>query len=143
MNNAPGKRRRWYIGAAILFLASGVALLLPPKPNLDPRLVGDWQSGPVVRRFNPDGTFETSGAPLARTGYHWSVEGNEIVVSKSRTVGSEFSSRVDWLIGKFTRRTPLSLNPPRFQLLEVTADKLRIKAIRPRDVPEEVYSRRP
>src|SRR5436189_4370836 len=82
------KRSRWrWLAAGLLFLASVAAWLSwwPPKPNLDPRLIGEWQRGPVVRRFNADGTFETLGTPFPMTGYVWSVEGSEIVLSKPTT----------------------------------------------------------
>ena len=144
VDNAPGKRGRWYVVATIAVLAlSGFTWLLwPPTPNVDPRLIGDWQSGPIVRRFNSDGTFETSGTPFSMTGYHWSVEGGEIVLSKPRTIGSQLRSRFDSLVSKLTGQMSLGVSPPRYQLLEVTADKLRIKPNRP-NVTEEVYNRLP
>ncbi|OAI52072.1 hypothetical protein AYO47_06540 [Planctomyces sp. SCGC AG-212-M04] len=136
------KIRRWLIAAMTLFLAVGVALHWPSSRNLDPRLIGDWQGGPIVRRFNADGTYEMSG-PFPIKGYVWSVEGSEIVVSKRSTYRSRFGSWVDWLKSNFTRQASISMNLPRYELVEVTGDKLRIKPIRPpRDMAVEVYDRK-
>jgi hypothetical protein len=130
------------IVTTMLFVAVGVALHWPSTLNLDPRLIGDWQGGNIVRRFNADGTFETLG-PFPMKGYVWSVEGKEIVVTKRRTIRSRLGSWADWLKSTFTRQASISLNLPRYELVEVTGDKLRIKPIRPpRNMAIEDYDRK-
>jgi hypothetical protein len=138
----PNRRRRRIIAGLIAVLVVGTGWCFwPAGPNLDPRLIGDWRNGPIVRRFNADGTFETLGTPIPMTGYRWSVEDGEIAITKPRTITSQLQSALTWLISKFTRQAWLTLSPSRFELVEVTADKLRIKAIRRQVTTEEVYDR--
>jgi hypothetical protein len=126
------KRKRWYILAAIILAC--VAMARPSAPNVDPRLFGDWQRGSFVQRFNPDGTFERGG-PFPMTGV-WSVEGRVLVLGKPRTIGSEVRAWLNW----FTRQS-LTLTPPRYEIVEVTADSLGLRPIRPRPMMVETYSR--
>lgn len=148
-------QRRWRvaIGLVVVVVAGGLHWLA--RPNLDPRLVGDWQRGTggpgsLIRRFSADGVLTTlTGSPSRpepmMSGYFWNVEGDEIVLTRHRTILSRLQNAASDLWAKFHGVGTIRLRPPRYRILQLDADTLRIQAIpvnpRPVPYPEEIYRR--